>query len=96
MRILALDRPQPGATFERYQPHLTSEVRHTWAAYRSGAIRDIYFRQDRPGVAIFLECTGVDEAKRLLADFPLAKAGLIDFEVIPLGAFTNWEVLFAK
>ena len=95
MKILCLDRPLPGATFEKYQPHLQAEVRHTWESYKSGVVRDIYFRQDRPGVAIFLECSSVDEAKKVLADLPLVKAGLIDFEVIPLGAFVNWELLFA-
>jgi hypothetical protein len=95
MKILALDRPLPDATMEKYGPHLHDEVRHTWAAYKQGVVRDIYFRQDRPGVAIFLECASVDEAKTVLADLPLVKAGLIDFEVIPLGAFVNWELLFA-
>jgi len=37
-----------------------------------------------------------DEAKKVLAELPLVKAGLIDFEVIPLGAFANWEILFAS
>ena len=95
MRILCIDRPLPGATFERYKPHLQAEVRHTWEAYKTGVVRDIYLRQDRPGVAIFLECSSVDEAKAALAELPLVKAGLIDFEVIPLGAFTNWEMLSA-
>lgn len=95
MKILCLDRPLPGASFEKYQPHLEAEVRHTWQAYKEGAIRDIYFRQDRPGVAIFMECASPDEAKAILADLPLAKAGLIEFDTIPLGAFANWELLFA-
>jgi len=95
MRILCIDRPLPGAAFEKYKPHLQAEVRHTWEAYKKGLVRDIYLRQDRPGVAIFLECSSVDEARAALADLPLVKAGLIDFEVIPLGAFTNWEILFA-
>ena len=95
MKILALDRPLPGATFEKYQPHLVNEVRHTWQSYKVGLISDIYFRQDRPGVAIFLECSGVEEAKKALAEFPLVKAGLLDFDVIPLGPFVNWELLFA-
>jgi hypothetical protein len=30
MKILCLDRPLPGATFEKYQPHLQDEVRHVW------------------------------------------------------------------
>ena len=96
MKMLCLDRPLPGATFEKYQPHLLNEVRHTWGAYKEGIVRDIYFRQDRPGVAIFLECESVDEARKMFADFPLVKAGLIDFDVIPLGPFVNWELLFAQ
>ena len=95
MKILCLDRPLPGATFEKYQPHMQDEVRHTWQGYKKGLIREIYFRQDRPGVAILMECESVEEAKKALADFPLAKVGLIDFEAIPLGPFLNWEALFA-
>jgi hypothetical protein len=59
-----------------------------------GIVCDIYFRQDRPGVAIFLECASTDEALKILADLPLAKAGLIEFDAIPLGPFANWELLF--
>lgn len=57
MRILCLDIPAPGATLEHYAPHLTAEALHAWGLYKSGFIRDIYFRQDRPGVAIFLSAT---------------------------------------
>ena len=96
MKFLCLDRPLPGATLEKYQPHLENEVRHTWESYKSGVVRDIYFRQDRPGVAIFLECASLDAANKVLAEFPLAKAKLIEFEVIPLGPFANWELLFAN
>lgn len=96
MKFLCLDQPLPGATFEKYQPHLQEELRHTWASYKSGVLRDIYFRQDRPGVAIFLECGSLDEANKVLAEFPLVKAKLIRFDIIPLGAFVNWELLFKQ
>lgn len=95
MRILCLDIPAPGASLEKYAPHLNAEALHAWGLYKSGFIRDIYFRQDRPGVAIFLECDSVDEAMNVMAEFPLAKAGLLSFECIPLGSFINWENLFA-
>ena len=91
MRILCLDIPAPGATLEHYAPHLTAEALHAWGLYKSGFIRDIYFRQDRPGVAIFLECDTVEEANNVMAEFPLAKAGLLTFECIPLGSFISWE-----
>ncbi|SPX51617.1 superoxide dismutase [Klebsiella pneumoniae] len=57
MRILCLDIPAPGATLEHYAPHLTAEALHAWGLYKSGFIRDIYFRQDRPGVAISSSAT---------------------------------------
>lgn len=95
MKLLCLDIPQPGASLEAYQPHLLDEVRNTWTHYKNGFVRDIYFRQDRPGVAIIAECDSVEATRRVLREFPLAQAGLIDWEVIPLGPFVNWEWLFA-
>ncbi|WP_024656985.1 superoxide dismutase [Pseudomonas syringae USA007] len=95
MKLLCLDVPQPGVTLAHYAPYMKDEVRHSWELYKNGAIRDIYFRQDRPGVAIIAEFETIEAAKAALAEFPLALAGLIDWEVIPLGPFTNWETLFA-
>jgi hypothetical protein len=60
MKSLCLDHPSPSATIERYQPHLEAEVRHTWESSKKGVIRDIYFRRDRPGVALLLECESTD------------------------------------
>ncbi|HKX41984.1 MAG TPA: superoxide dismutase [Burkholderiaceae bacterium] len=95
MRFLCLDVPQSGATLEKYQPHLLDEARHGWQLYKSGVIRDIYFRHDRPGVVVLAEANSPEEAKKALGEFPLAKAGLIGWELIPFGPFLNWEALFA-
>jgi hypothetical protein len=95
VKLLCLDVPQPGASPEKYQPHMTDEARHAWQMYKDGIIRDIYFRQDRPGVAILAECESVEAARKALSEFPLAKAGVIGWDVIPLGPFLNWESLFA-
>lgn len=96
MKLLCLDVPQPGATPEQYAPHMEAEVRFAWDLYKQGLIRDIYFRQDRPGVAILAEADSVEAARARLMELPLAKAGLIGWDVIPLGPMTNWEMLFAK
>lgn len=96
MKLLCLDIPQPGASLDQYHPHLLNEARHSWQLYKSGIVRDIYFRQDRPGVAILAEAESVEAARQALREFPLAKAGLIDWDVIPLGPFLNWEMLFAS
>jgi hypothetical protein len=96
MRLLCLDVPLPGASPEGYRSHLVREVRHCWQLYKHGVVRDLYFRQDRPGVAIIAECDSTEAARNALRDFPLAKAGLIDWEIIPLGPFLSWEALFAS
>jgi len=95
MKLLCLDIPQPGASLEKYQPHLLDESRHAWQLYKGGIVRDFYFRQDRPGVAIIAEADSVESAREALNAFPLAKAGLIEWEIIALGPFMNWEMLFA-
>jgi hypothetical protein len=46
-------------------------------------------------VAIIAEAESVEAAKAALMELPLAKAGLIGWEVVPLGPFLNWEALFA-
>lgn len=95
MKLLCLDVPQPGATMEQYAPYMEAEARQGWSLFKSGLVRDIYFRQDRPGVAIIAEADSIQAARAALDEFPLAKAGLIAWDVIPLGPFTNWELLFA-
>lgn len=40
-------------------------------------------------------CADAAEALRALADLPLVKPGIIEFEAIPLGPFANFEILFA-
>ena len=95
MRILCLDTPREGVTLEDYAPHLLNETKHAWEGYTSGIIRDIYFRQDRPGVVIIMEAESLEEARKVCDDFPLKKAGVLDFELIPFGPYTLWGNLFA-
>ncbi|CAB3753768.1 hypothetical protein LMG29660_02210 [Burkholderia puraquae] len=37
----------------------------------------------------------MESAREALREFPLAKAGLIERDIIPLGALLGWEALFA-
>ncbi|MDO5614071.1 MAG: YciI family protein [Paracoccus sp. (in: a-proteobacteria)] len=96
MRFVAISNPVNGAGMDEFGPLLDAEVRYAWQGYKDGAFRDIYFRQDVLGVVIMVEADSLDAAKSAVAGFPLAKAGLITFDVIPVGPFTNWEMLFAS
>lgn len=47
-------------------------------------------------MVIVVEVESVDAARKALSKFLLAEAGLICWDVIPLGPFVNWEALFAS
>ena len=84
MKILALEKEIPNTTPEQFAPHLKAEAARVWELYKSGKLREIYFRGDRSEAVLILECADVEEANSLLNTLPLVQAGLIRFEVIPL------------
>ncbi len=96
MKILALDKTLPGVSMEHILPHLKKEAIHAWNMYKSGVYRELYMRGDRPGAAIILECNSMEDAKRELAELPLVKNNLVEFEIIPLQAFSPFEELFQQ
>jgi hypothetical protein len=84
MQILAILSLKEEVSPDKMGPHLDAEVKHTLEAYLDGNIRNFWFRGDHPGVVFMLESTDLDEAHRFLAELPLAVAGLVNIEVIPL------------
>jgi len=94
MKILALEKETSNTTPEQFAPHLKAEAARVWELYKSGRVREIYFREDRDEAVLILECTDVDEAKGLLNTLPLVQARLIKFEVIPLVPYPGFERLF--
>jgi len=84
MKVIAYDRFKPGVTLDTLRPYLQEEVANVWRLWKAGIVRENYARADISGVVIMFECSGVDEAKRYVDDFPLTKAGLIEWEFIAL------------
>ena len=95
MRFVSICRPVDGAGMEQFQPYLDAEIRYGWDNYKNGTFREIYFRQDVLGVVVMVEADSLDAARAAVENFPLARAGLVSFETVPVGPFTNWEMLFA-
>jgi hypothetical protein len=94
MKILALEKEIPNITPEQFSPHLKAEAVRVWELYKNGNLREIYFREDRNEAVLILECATVGEAKSMLNTLPLVRAGLIEFEVIPLVPYPGFERLF--
>jgi muconolactone delta-isomerase len=96
MKILALEKEIPGVPDDAFEPHLREEAARAWALHQAGVIRELYFRADRPEAVLVLECTGVEEARAALASLPLVRAGLIDFELVPLAPYPGFVRLFGS
>ena len=95
MKILAIAKVDPQTTLEKIQPHLEAEVKHAWKLYKAGTVREMYSCQDRRlGVVFMLECSSVDEARKILDELPFVREKLIGFEIIPLGPFSYFETLY--
>jgi hypothetical protein len=95
MQIIAYDRFRPGVTIETVTPYLPEEVANVWRLWKAGIVRENYARADEPGVVIVFELDTVAEAQRYVDDFPLTKAGLLEWSFIPLTAPLPVESLFA-
>jgi muconolactone delta-isomerase len=96
MKFLALEKELPGATSETFQPLFKDEARRVWELQQSGALREAYFRADQHTSVMVLECDDIEEARQLLSSLPLVKAGLIEFELIPLAPYDGIARLFEE
>jgi hypothetical protein len=94
MRIIAFDKFRPAVTMEKITPYLPQEVSNVWRLWKAGVVRENYARADEPGVVIIFEVPDVDTARRYTDDFPLSKAGLLEWSFIPLQVPLPIESLF--
>ena len=93
MTVLAIAHALSGATAEAFQRLRPEEMRAVWQIYRSGQIGQIYYCTDREVAVLLLNCSTIDEARSILADLPMVRGGLIDWDYYPLGPFTPWDGL---
>ena len=94
MKIIAYDRFRPGVTLETIQPYIKEEVANVWRLWKAGIVRENYARADVNGVVIVFECHDLAEARRYVEDFPLSKAGLLEWDFVAVGAPLPLEFLF--
>jgi hypothetical protein len=84
----------PGVTLETIEPYPAEEVANVWRLWKAGIVRENYARADEPGVVIVFEVDGVEAARRYTDDFPLTKAGFLEWFFIPLMVPLPIERLF--
>lgn len=96
MKILGIGRPRPGTTQEKMMAMLKDEAMAGWQQYAAGTFREVYLRPDGGGAVVILECADTAAAKKIFDALPMVKAGLTEFEIIPLGPFLAFGALFAQ
>jgi hypothetical protein len=81
---------------EQITPYLPEEVSNVWRLWKAGIVRENYARADEPGVVIYFEVPDVATAKAYTDDFPLSKAGLLEWMFIALQIPLPIETLFRE
>jgi hypothetical protein len=92
-KLLAIGTFTAKGSPERWKPLLQAEVRDTVRLYLAGKIDQWYLKQDQSGVVFMMNVTDPKEALELLGKFPFGQAGLMEFQIIPLGPIAPLRVL---
>jgi hypothetical protein len=85
MKVFAIGSGKAPLTDEQKQQFMPTEVPATLKLYLDGKMEQFWFRGDVPGVVFLMNTASVDEAASTIGALPLARAGLLTFEYIPVG-----------
>ena len=96
MKVIAFDRFKPGVTMDTIAPLLPEEVAHAWRLWKRGVVRENYSRVDEPGVVLVFEVENAEAAMELLADFPMTKAGYLEWTCLPVTVPFPLESVFRE
>ena len=95
-KLLAIGTFTAKGSPDRWKPLLPAEVRDTVRLYLAGKIDQWYLKQDQSGVVFVMNVTDPKEALELLGRFPFGQAGLMEFQIIPLGPIAPLRVLLTN
>jgi hypothetical protein len=84
-KVLAIGSWTAKATPEARLPIMPSEARDTMRLQLVGKIDEWFAKSDGSGAAFLMNVTDTAEAHRLLEKLPLGQAGMMTFELIPVG-----------
>ncbi len=95
-KLLAIGTFTAKGAPDKWKPLLAAEVRDTVRLYLAGKIDQWYLKQDQSGVVFMMNVTDPKEAVELLGKFPFGQAGLMEFQIIPLGPIAPLRVLLTE
>ena len=96
MQFLVIARISEGTALEKVLPYVKPEAEKVWEYYASDVVRSIYYIADMSGAVLMLEAENLQAAQQIVAQFPMAQNNILNFEILPLKAYTGLEALFAQ
>lgn len=95
-KILAIGRLTAKATPAALNMTLPLEIRATTRLYLAGKIDQWYVQPDEKAVVFLMNLNDLTEARDDLEKLPLGRAGLMTFELIPLGPLGPLRILLSE
>jgi len=96
MQFLVIGRITAGTEIEQVLPFVKPEAAKAWELYASNHLRSIHYIADKSGAVLLCEANNLEEINAMVSQLPMAQAGVLQFEVIPLMPYTGTETLFVK
>jgi hypothetical protein len=96
VQFLIVGRVKAETKIEQVLPVVKPEAAKVWELYASDRLRSIHYIADKSGAVLLCEANNVEEINAMIAQLPMAQAGVMQFEVIPLLPYTGTEELFAQ
>lgn len=88
MKLLAIEKELQPVNWQNESETLMEEARSVYQLLLADELREIYFTENKQAVLI-LECADKTSAQQLLSKLPLAKKGLVTFDVFELRPYTG-------
>lgn len=96
MQFLVLAQVAEGVAMEQVLPHVEAEAKAVWQKYSAEIVRSIYYIADMSGAVLMCEAPTLEAMQEIATQFPMAQAGVLKFEILPLKPYIGLESLFAK
>ena len=87
MKIFVVATRNEDRPAEDFAPLMDPEADYALKLYKEGFVREIYSRTDGKGALVVVEATNEETALEALSNLPLAKAGLLSFEIYGTTAY---------
>jgi hypothetical protein len=92
MKVMAVGTLKP-LTPQQRQEYLPKEVPATLQIYLDGKMEQFWLRDKDAGVIFLMTVDSVEDADRILKALPLGRAGLLTFDLMPIGPLSPLGML---